>query len=341
MTLILRPDASGLVEHAPAKLNLALHVRGRRADGYHELETIFAFTNFGDTLRAAPSDGLTLAVDGEFAGPAGVGEDNLVLRAARALAAAAGIEARAALHLTKRIPVAAGLGGGSADAAAALRLLDRMWSTGLGSAALTGIAASLGADVPACVASATCFGTGRGEALAPVDLGLGGTPVVIVNPRVAVPTGPVFAAWDGVDRGPAGPGGGSGCHAQRPDRARRDHRAGDRRGHRLAGSAARCRADPHVGVWRDGVRVVCGPVVGSGCEQDGARNVVVDVHIAAARANTAAAINLDRINLIGYCLFVLAGECLLPPLPADAGTQLHHGLRRHDRGNSPAVDSGT
>ena len=201
MTFILRPDTSGLVEHAPAKLNLALHVRGRRADGYHELETIFAFTNFGDTLRAAPADGLTLAVDGEFAGPAGVGEDNLVLRAARALAAAAGIEARAALHLTKRIPVAAGLGGGSADAAAALRLLDRMWSTGLGLPALTGIAASLGADVPACVASATCFGTGRGEALAPVDLGLGGTPVLIVNPRVAVPTGPVFAAWDGVDRG--------------------------------------------------------------------------------------------------------------------------------------------
>jgi len=93
MTFILRSDTSGLVEHAPAKLNLALHVRGRRADGYHELETIFAFTNFGDTLRAAPSDGLTLTVDGEFAGPAGIGEDNLVLRAARALAAAAGVMA--------------------------------------------------------------------------------------------------------------------------------------------------------------------------------------------------------------------------------------------------------
>ncbi len=205
MTVILRPDTSGLVEHAPAKLNLALHVRGRRADGYHELETIFAFTNFSDTLRAAPSDTLTLAVDGEFAGPAGVGEDNLVLRAARALATAAGIEAGAALQLTKRIPVAAGLGGGSADAAAALRLLDRMWGTGLGVAALTEIAATLGADVPACVASATCFGTGRGEALTPVDLGLGGVPVLIVNPRVAVPTGPVFAAWDGIDRGALDP----------------------------------------------------------------------------------------------------------------------------------------
>lgn len=196
---------NGLVEHAPAKLNLALHVRARRPDGYHALETIFAFTDFGDTLRAEPSDRLTLAVKGEFTGPAGIGEDNLVLRAARALAAAAGVDAGAALHLTKRIPVAAGLGGGSADAAAALRLLDRMWGTSLGTAALTGIAATLGADVPACIASKICLGTGRGETLMPVDLGLDGAPVVIVNPRVAVPTAPVFAAWDGNDRGALDP----------------------------------------------------------------------------------------------------------------------------------------
>lgn len=205
MTVILAPDTTGLVEHAPAKLNLALHVRHRRRDGYHALETIFAFTNFGDTLRAAPSEALTLTVDGEFAGPAGVGEDNLVLRAARALATVAGVEAGATLQLTKRIPVAAGLGGGSADAAATLRLLDRMWGTGLGTAVLTSIAAGLGADVPACVGSDTCFGTGRGEVLTPADLGLGGVPVLIVNPRVAVPTGPVFAAWDGNDRGPLDP----------------------------------------------------------------------------------------------------------------------------------------
>jgi 4-diphosphocytidyl-2-C-methyl-D-erythritol kinase len=205
VTVILRPDAGGLVEQAPAKLNLALHVRGRRADGYHDLETIFAFTDFGDTLRAAPADTLTLVAEGEFAAAAGSDEDNLVLRAARALAAAAGIEARAALHLTKRIPVAAGLGGGSADAAAALRVLDRLWDTRLGAAALTEIAAGLGADVPACVASVTCFGTGRGEVLRPVDLDLGGHPVVIVNPRVAVPTGPVFTAWNGVDKGALDP----------------------------------------------------------------------------------------------------------------------------------------
>ena len=195
-------DAPGvLVEAAPAKLNLALHVRRRRADGYHELETIFAFTAFGDTLRYAPSEALTLTVAGGFAAAAGAGDDNLVLRAARALAAAAGVPARAALTLDKRIPVAAGLGGGSADAAAALRLLNRAWDLRWPTHRLIELAATLGADVPACVASATCLGSGRGEALHPLDLRIAGTPVLLLNPGVAVPTGPVFEAWDGADRG--------------------------------------------------------------------------------------------------------------------------------------------
>ncbi len=204
MTLVLSPDG-GLVEHAPAKLNLALHVRRRRDDGYHDLETLFAFTAFGDTLRAAPADDLRLAVEGEFAGPAGAGGDNLVLRAARALAAATGTRAGAALTLTKRIPVAAGLGGGSADAAAALRLLDRMWATGQSRQQLLDLAAGLGADVPACVASQSCFATGKGDALVAVDPGVAGMPVLILNPRIPVSTPPVFAAWDGVDRGPLDP----------------------------------------------------------------------------------------------------------------------------------------
>ncbi|TRW17846.1 4-(cytidine 5'-diphospho)-2-C-methyl-D-erythritol kinase [Glacieibacterium frigidum] len=192
-------------EHAPAKLNLALHVRGRRADGYHDLETLFAFTAFGDSLTAEPARDLSLTIEGDFAGPAGQGDDNLVLRAARLLQRETGIRTGAALHLTKRIPVAAGLGGGSADAAAALRLLAREWGVERSRADLTAMAAELGADVPACVASQTCLGTGRGEVLTPVDAGVAGMPVLIMNPRVPVPTGPVFAGWDGVDRGPLDP----------------------------------------------------------------------------------------------------------------------------------------
>lgn len=190
-----------LTESAPAKLNLALHLRRRRADGYHELETVFAFTEFGDTLTVAPGDSLSLAVDGEFAGPAGQGADNLVLRAARALATAAGVTAGAALSLQKLIPVAAGLGGGSADAAAALRLLNRFWGLGWPESRLLPIAAALGSDVPACVASRACIGTGRGELLTDWPQPLVGTPVLLVNPRVAVPTGPVFAGWDQHDLG--------------------------------------------------------------------------------------------------------------------------------------------
>lgn len=193
-------------EFAPAKINLALHLRRQRADGYHDLETVFAFAGFGDTLTVAPSDSLSLEVTGDFAGAAGQGSDNLVLRAARALAATAGVPAAAALQLDKRIPVAAGLGGGSADAAAALRLLNRFWGLDWPEARLVALGADLGSDVPACVASRTCLGAGRGELLQPWPVDLAGTPILLVNPRVAVPTGPVFAAWDQVDRGGIAPG---------------------------------------------------------------------------------------------------------------------------------------
>lgn len=189
------------IETAPAKLNLALHLRRRRADGFHDLETIFAFTAFGDTLRARAADGLSLDISGEFAGLAGAGPDNLVLRAAAALAHAAGITAGAALSLEKRIPVAAGLGGGSADAAAALRLLNRLWGLDWPELRLRHIAETLGADVPACVAARTCFGAGRGDVLGDWPRALTGTAVLLVNPRVAVPTGPVFAGWDQHDLG--------------------------------------------------------------------------------------------------------------------------------------------
>ncbi len=189
-----------MIEAAPAKVNLALHLRRRRADGYHDLETVFAFTDFGDRLRVDRQHELTLAGAGPFAAAVGEG-DNLVLRAARALAAAAGIAPAAALTLDKRIPVAAGLGGGSADAAAALRLLNRWWRLDWSLDRLASVAAPLGADVPACVFSRAMTGLGKGDDLVAVDLDLAGTPVLLVNPRVAVPTGPVFAAWDRVDRG--------------------------------------------------------------------------------------------------------------------------------------------
>lgn len=190
-----------LTESAPAKLNLALHLRRRRGDGYHDLATVFAFTQFGDSLSVAPSRELSLSVEGDFAEAAGQGRDNLVMRAARALAEAAGISEGAALRLEKRIPVAAGLGGGSADAAAALRLLNRFWGVDWSLAKLLALAEALGSDVPACVASQTCFGEGRGERLAAWPITLSGTPVLLVNPGVAVPTGPVFAGWDQIDRG--------------------------------------------------------------------------------------------------------------------------------------------
>jgi 4-diphosphocytidyl-2-C-methyl-D-erythritol kinase len=194
-------------ETAHVKLNLALHVRRRRADGYHDIETLFAFCADGDTIAAGPADALTLTIDGPFADGLSTGADNLVLRAADALRRAAGTTAGAAIRLTKRLPVASGIGGGSADAAAALRLLGRLWGVAVPGAELHAIAAALGADVPACLASRACRGDARGDALTPVDEAtLAGMPALLVNPRVAVPTGPVFAGWDGADRGPLAAG---------------------------------------------------------------------------------------------------------------------------------------
>jgi 4-diphosphocytidyl-2-C-methyl-D-erythritol kinase len=190
-------------ETAYAKINLALHVRRRRADGYHDLETLFAFAEAGDGLEAEPADALSLAISGPFAAALAVSDDNLVLRAARALRAAFGVEVGAALRLDKRLPVAAGIGGGSADAAAALRLLARLWGLDDGDPRVVTIAADLGADVPACLASVTARGEGVGAVLAPVaEAGLAGLPLLLVNPGVPLTTGPVFAGWDGVDRGP-------------------------------------------------------------------------------------------------------------------------------------------
>lgn len=187
-------------EIAPAKLNLALHVRGKRPDGRHAIETVFAFCTDGDRLSAEPADGLSLEVTGPFAAELGPAEDNLVMRAARALQAAAGVETGAAIHLAKRLPVASGIGGGSADAAAALRLLTVLWKIDPKHA--VAVAPSLGSDVPACLLSFPARGEGAGDELSPVDLTeLAGCSVLLVNPRVPLSTAEVFARWDGEDRG--------------------------------------------------------------------------------------------------------------------------------------------
>ena len=182
-----------------AKLNLALHVRAKESDGYHRIETLFAFCEAGDTLVVREGDGLSLEVMGPYAADLRSAEDNLVLRAARALQEVAAPSRGAALFLEKRLPVASGIGGGSADAAATLRLLKRWWNLDLD---LLPLARELGADVPACVRSDTTRGEGRGDLLDYSGVPeVRGTPVLLVNPGVAVATPAVFAAWDGIDRG--------------------------------------------------------------------------------------------------------------------------------------------
>lgn len=192
-----------LHDTAYAKINLALHVRHRRADGYHALETLFVFAEDGDELTATQSDAFGLAITGPFGQGLSTGPDNLVLKAVMALAKANGIKSGLALTLDKNLPIAAGIGGGSADAAAALRLAAKIWQLGPDTVGPEVIAPTIGADVPACLHAQSCYGSGVGDALTDApDLGLKGRPILLVNPRMACPTGPVFAAWDGVDRGP-------------------------------------------------------------------------------------------------------------------------------------------
>ena len=182
---------------APAKINLYLHVVGRRSDGYHLLDSLVAFAGIGDTIAAAPAETLSLSIDGPFAQGLGNAEDNLVLRAARALAAAAGRPAAAAnLRLTKRLPIASGIGGGSADAAATLHALARLWRLDLEPAALAAIGLTLGADVPVCVYGRSAFFAGIGEQVAPAPA-LPPAWLVLVNPGIALATPSVFKARSG------------------------------------------------------------------------------------------------------------------------------------------------
>ena len=193
----------GLTETAYAKINLALHVCKRREDMFHELETLFVFLNDGDRLEALPSNRLGLELSGPCASGLEDDTSNLVLRAAHAIREHFGVSQGARILLDKRLPVAAGLGGGSADAAATARLLNRFWGLGATEGQLAEIIGPLGADIPACIASRTMMGRGIGGDLAETQLdgALSGAPMLLVNPLVACPTGPVFAGWDGQGSG--------------------------------------------------------------------------------------------------------------------------------------------
>jgi len=186
--------ASGFRLTAPAKLNLYLHVTGRRDDGYYRLDSLIVFTALGDVLEVAPAEDLSLAITGRFAAALGDANDNLVMRAARLLSLEAGLPAHrgAAIRLVKRLPVAAGLGGGSADAAAALHGLCALWNVSLGDDDLARMAISLGADVPVCLSPRPAFVGGIGESIesAPV---LPALHVALVNPGVSLSTASVFA----------------------------------------------------------------------------------------------------------------------------------------------------
>jgi 4-diphosphocytidyl-2-C-methyl-D-erythritol kinase len=192
-------------EKAPAKINLTLRVLGRRADGYHELESLVAFARVGDALTFAPGGALTLAVSGPTAQAAGDNADNLVLKAARALAERIAGLPLGSFALSKRLPVAAGLGGGSADAAAALRLLARAIGIALDDPRLMQAAQATGADVPVCLDPKPRLMRGVGDILSdPLDL-----PrlfAVLVNPGVAVSTRDVFAALNLASRPASGDG---------------------------------------------------------------------------------------------------------------------------------------
>ncbi len=234
-----------ITEPAPAKINLALHVRRRRPDGYHDLETLFAFATEGDMITVEAAEANNFTITGPFAAallpppdttaspdtpptpdtpPAKAGAQlgaanegvpgspnaipgtapwtgNLVTAAADAFTAAFTPNAHHAITLEKHLPIASGIGGGSADAAATLRALARLHEVPTTDSRLHEIAAKLGADVPACLANRTTLGTGKGDALTALE-GLSGTPLLLVNPGVAVSTAAVFKTWDGQDRGP-------------------------------------------------------------------------------------------------------------------------------------------
>ena len=188
--------AEALRVAAPAKLNLYLHVTGKRADGYHLLDGLVAFADIHDTLALASASSLAFTAEGPFASALGDGESNLVVRAARELGAKAGFEPNVRLVLTKMLPVASGIGGGSADAAACLRGLASLQDLDPNSPILREVAARLGSDIPVCVAGQAAFIGGVGADIEPAPR-LPPVWVVLVNPGIGLPTPDVYRARQG------------------------------------------------------------------------------------------------------------------------------------------------
>ena len=252
---------------APAKLNLYLHVTGRRADGYHLLDSLAAFSDIGDRLNVAPAPRLALAITGPFARDLAQDDPrkNLVWRAAEALAARLGRTPDVALTLEKNLPVASGIGGGSSDAAAALKALAAHWQASLDERALCAIAAELGADVPVCVVARASFFGGIGDEIVPAPA-LPPAPLLLVNPGIALPTASVFRARQGAFSPPrafcrrAGIGratrGTAQGAPQRSHRCRDRPRAGDRRCAGAARGAAGRAARAHERQRRDLLRAL-------------------------------------------------------------------------------------
>ncbi|MCE2892460.1 MAG: 4-(cytidine 5'-diphospho)-2-C-methyl-D-erythritol kinase [Hyphomonadaceae bacterium] len=187
---------------APAKLNLTLRVGPPQTDGRHPLDSLVCFTHgLGDHLRVEAAPDLRIEITGPFSKGLSAGPDNLVFRAARILADAAGVPTRAHLHLIKNLPIASGIGGGSADAAAAMHALNEFWNLNLLQAELLVLGAQLGADVPACLIGQPVHMTGTGETLAHTGP-LAAMGVVLINPGVPCPTGPVYRTYDALGSGP-------------------------------------------------------------------------------------------------------------------------------------------
>lgn len=195
-------DAEAVARFAPAKVNLALHITGLRPDGYHELESLAVFTRFGDRVEVAPAGRDELIVSGKYAADVPAGEENLIVRAREALRRRSGdgVTPPVAIRLEKNLPVASGIGGGSSDAAAALRALLKAWDLSMKEAELAGVGLTLGSDVPMCLAAEPLLARGVGDVLERVpdfpSLGL-----VLVNPGVAVSTAEVFAGLERRDNG--------------------------------------------------------------------------------------------------------------------------------------------
>ena len=176
---------------APAKVNLYLHVTGRRPDGYHLLDSLFVFTTDGDVIRVCDDEKLSLKITGAYAGALAGENDNIVLKAARMLAQAGGVSPNAGITLEKNLPVASGIGGGSADAAATLKALSQLWRLNVPADELQKIALNLGADVPSCLASEAVQVSGIGDVLTPAPR-LPELFILLVNPNKPVSTPAVF-----------------------------------------------------------------------------------------------------------------------------------------------------